>query len=342
MREADYYEKLDGGVTHCLLCPQDCHIHPGRAGFCRVRRNVDGTLFASKYGRVASQAMDPIEKKPFYHFHPGSYVFSLGAFGCNLRCRHCQNWELSQADGDDIALEPQEAVALAADWDDPDRPCLGLAYTYSEPLVWIEHVIETARLARERGLANVLVTNGYVREQPLLDLLPLIDAMNVDVKSFAEQFYQDICSGGLDPVLRTVERAYAAGCHVEVTCLLITGLNDGPDEVEELVDWLAGVSPDIPLHFSRYFPSHKLTRPATPLDSLKRARAIAHKKLNHVYVGNAWEIDASETTCPSCGTVLVERRGFSGRPVELDGSHCRSCGRKAYVVTATEGDGERQ
>lgn len=332
LREADYYEKLDGGVTHCLLCPQDCHIRPGKVGFCRVRRNQGGTLWATKYGQVASYAMDPIEKKPLYHFHPGSYVFSLGAFGCNLRCRHCQNWELSQGDGEDHELSPAQAVALAAGWDDPSRPCIGLAYTYSEPLVWIEHVLDTARLAHERGLLNILVTNGYVRERPLQDLLPLIDAMNVDVKSFTDRFYHDTCSGELGPVLRTVEAAHAAGCHLEVTCLLITGLNDGPDEVAELVEWLADISADIPLHFSRYFPSYKMTRPATPLTSLHRARDIARRKLHHVYVGNAWEIDASETTCPSCGTVMVERRGFAARPVELDGRQCRSCGREAYMV----------
>ncbi len=331
MREADYYEKQEGGVVHCLLCPQNCHIRPGKVGVCRVRKNEDGTLIATKYGRSASVAMDPVEKKPLYHFYPGRYVLSLGAFGCNLGCRHCQNWELSQGDGEDSELSPQEAAEAAARWRDPARPCIGVAYTYSEPLVWIEMVKDTAKAARDRGLKNVLVTNGYVREEPLRDVIPLIDAMNVDVKSFRDEFYKDVCSGRLEPVLRTVEIAHHEGCHVEVTNLLIPGLNDSPGEIEDLVEWLSGLSPDIPLHFSRYFPSYKMTRPPTPLESLKRARDIARKKLHYVYVGNAWELDSGQTICPSCGAVLVSREGYSAQAVGLDGDKCRSCGRKLNV-----------
>ncbi|HCW51521.1 MAG TPA: AmmeMemoRadiSam system radical SAM enzyme [Clostridiales bacterium] len=331
MREADHYEKLEGDVVHCLLCPQDCRIRPGKVGFCRVRRNQDGVLVAVKYGRVASYAMDPVEKKPLYHFHPGTYVFSLGAYGCNLRCRHCQNWELSQGDGEDVPFPPERAVETAAAWSDPQRPCIGLAYTYSEPLVWFEYVLDTARLARERGLKNVLVTNGYVREEPLKDLLPYVDAMNVDVKSFSTEFYREVCSGRLEPVLRTVETAHAAGCHVEVTCLLIPGLNDGDEEVERLCEWLAGISPEIPLHLSRYFPNWKMTRPETPVQTLRRAREIAARHLSYVYIGNAWEVDAGDTACPSCGAVLVSRRGFSARRMELEGGKCRRCGRGVNI-----------
>ncbi len=326
MREADWWEKLEDGKVHCLLCPQDCRIRPGKAGFCRVRVNVDGVLYAAKYGRCASYAMDPIEKKPLYHFYPGTYIFSLAAFGCNLRCRHCQNWELSQGDGEDIEMSPAQAVDIAEKWHHPRHRCIGLAYTYSEPLVWYEMVRDTARIARERGLKNVLVTNGYVREDPLRELLPLVDAMNVDVKGFTSRFYRQVCSGRLEPVLRTVETVHGAGCHVEITTLLIPGLNDGPEEIEALVEWLAGVSPDIPLHFSRYFPNYKLTLPPTPLESLKLARDIAARRLHHVYVGNAWEIDASETLCPTCGTTLVSRQGFTASLEELEGEKCRKCG----------------
>ena len=332
MREADYYEKLEDDVVHCLLCPQDCRIKPGKAGFCRIRENHEGTLYAVKYGRCASYAVDPIEKKPLYHFHPGSYVFSLGAFGCNLRCRHCQNWELSQEDGPDIEMSPGEAVAAAERWrdsGDSHRSCLGLAYTYSEPLVWIEHVLETSRLARAAGLKNVLVTNGFVCEEPLADLVPFVDAMNVDVKAFTSEFYKDVCAGRLDPVLRTVERAHAAGCHVEVTCLLIPGLNDGPGEVSDLADWLAGVSADIPLHFSRYFPSWRMKREPTPLETMERARDLATKRLKYVYLGNVWERPRSETLCSSCGAVLVRREGFGAQTMELGGRNCRKCGENA-------------
>jgi len=334
LRQADYWEPLDDGLVHCLLCPQDCHIRPGKVGFCRIRANVDGTLMATKYGRCASYAMDPVEKKPLYHFYPGTYIFSLAAFGCNLRCRHCQNWELSQADGEDVEMTPAEAVAMAERWSSPGRRCVGLAYTYSEPLVWYEMVYDTSKLARDRGLKNVLVTNGYVREEPLKELLPLVDAMNVDVKGFTDTFYKKVCSGRLDPVLRTVEAAFQQDCHVEVTNLLIPGLNDDPEEVEELVDWLAGVSVDIPLHFSRYFPNYKMDEPPTPIESLKRARDIARSRLRYVYVGNAWELDLSETLCPSCGATLVRREGYRARAEELDGEKCRSCGTEVSVRNA--------
>ncbi len=330
VREAEYWEKLDKNRVHCVLCPQNCRIPPGKAGFCRIRVNQDGTLYAAKYGRCASYAMDPVEKKPLYHFHPGTYVFSLGAFGCNLRCLHCQNWELSQGDGEDFEISPEEAVNIAEKWHDPRRRCVGLAYTYSEPLVWYEMVRDTAKIAHERGLKNVLVTNGFVQAEPLRDLLPYIDAMNVDVKGFTNDFYRSVCSARLAPVLRTVEIAHGEGCHVEITTLLIPDLNDGPEEIGNLVEWLAGVSPDIPLHFSRYFPNYKMTRPATPLESLKRARDIARQRLHFVYVGNAWEIDASETTCPSCGNVLVRRDGydaeFTGGATGPEGVKCQSCG----------------
>jgi len=324
--EAAYYTKLADGRVHCLLCPQDCRIPPGKAGVCRVRKNIGGTLYATKYARCASYAMDPVEKKPLYHFYPGTYVFSLAAFGCNLRCRHCQNWELSQGDGEDIEMTPTQAVAIAEAWRHPRHRCIGLAYTYSEPLVWFEMVRDTANIAKQRGLKNVLVTNGYVREEPLRELLPVIDAMNVDVKAFTEGFYKRVCSGRLEPVLRTVETAHAEGCHVEVTTLLIPGLNDGPEEIGELVDWLAGVSPDIPLHFSRYFPNYEMDEPPTPLATLKRARDIARRRLRYVYLGNAWELDAGETVCPSCGAVLVRRDGYLADSSGLDGDKCRACG----------------
>lgn len=298
---------------------------------------MDGVLYAAKYGRCASSAMDPIEKKPLYHFYPGTYILSLAAHGCNLRCRHCQNWELSQEDGDEVELSPEEAVELAASWRRPGRRCVGLAYTYSEPIVWYEMVQDTSRLAHERGLKNVLVTNGFIREEPLAELLPVIDALNVDVKAFSDEFYREVCSGRLEPVLRTVEKAHRAGCHVEVTTLLIPGLNDSPEEIEELVSWLAGVSPAIPLHFSRYFPNYEMPLPPTPLESLRRARDIARRRLRHVYVGNAWELDLAETLCSACGSVLVRRAGFQADASGLDGDRCRSCGSKTDIRNDSPG-----
>lgn len=206
---------------------------------------------------------------------------------------------------------------------------MGIAYTYSEPLVWWEYVYDTARLVRQAGLVNVLVTNGYIEPEPLDRLLPLIDAMNVDVKAFRGGFYEDVCHGTLEPVLRTVERAVAAGVHVEVTTLLVPGLNDSPQEIGELVSWLSGLDPSIPLHFSRYFPNYKMAEPGpTPASSLVRARDIAARQLDFVYVGNAFEVEAADTLCPQCGRTVIAREGYSVNLQGLDGTRCSACGRE--------------
>lgn len=270
---------------HCLLCPQDCHIPDGRLGLCRVRLNESGRLYTLNYGRVSSLGLDPIEKKPLFRFHPGSYILSLGTLGCNLACGFCQNWHISQADAPTEALSPEEAAELAA------RPhhglmSIGLAYTYSEPSVWAEYILDTAPLARAKGLKNVLVTNGYIREEPLKDLLPWVDAANVDLKSFRGDFYRRHCAGRLEPVLETISRLHGAGVHVEVTTLLIPGENDGEAELRELVDWLAALDPGIPLHLSRYHPAHRFTIPPTPVATIRRACDLARNKLRYVYAGN--------------------------------------------------------
>lgn len=318
----------DRGGVLCLLCPQECHIMPGRRGKCRYRRNYDGKLHATSYGRVSSHGLDPIEKKPLYHFSPGSFIFSVGTTGCNLACGFCQNWQISQEDAGTHYLAPSDAARLAGIGAGPGRSSIGMAYTYSEPLVWWEYVYDTAALVRERGLKNVLVTNGYVAEEPLIELLPLIDAMNIDVKAFTDGFYLDICRGHLAPVLRTVELAHGAGIHVEVTTLLVPGLNDSAGELERLSRWLAGLSPDIPLHFSRYFPSYRMREPGpTPAGTLRLARDIASRHLNYVYIGNAFEVEAADTLCPRCGAKAIARDGYRVSLSGLSGgSACASCG----------------
>ncbi|MGB9803090.1 AmmeMemoRadiSam system radical SAM enzyme [Desulfofundulus sp.] len=285
MQEALFYEKGDGGIAFCRLCPRFCKIREGNTGFCRVRKNQQGTLYTLNYGRVSSYGLDPIEKKPLYHFYPGSDIFSLGSVGCNLHCGFCQNWQIAHADPRTVYLSPEEAVAAAKEQVARGYPCVGLAYTYNEPFVWYEYVYDTARLARKEGLKNVLVTNGYVNEEPLRRLLPYIDAMNIDVKGFSGEYYREVCAGHLEPVLRTVEFAHGH-CHVELTTLLVPGLNDSEEEIRRLVDWVAALSPDIPLHFTRYFPNYKFDLPPTPLETLKRAREIALEKLHYVYLGN--------------------------------------------------------
>jgi len=329
--EVMFYDKGPGSRTDCKVCPRLCNIAPGKRGFCRVRENRDGTLYATNYGQCSSYAMDPIEKKPLYHFYPGSLIFSLGTVGCNLRCGFCQNWTIAHADPPTFYLSPEQAVELALEQRERGRPCVGLAYTYSEPFMWYEYVYDTAKLAREAGLKNVLVTNGYVNEEPLEELLPFVDAMNIDVKAFTDQFYRSTCAGRLDPVLRTVEQAHKC-CHVEITTLLVTGLNDSPEEINRLVDWLAGLDPDIPLHFSRYFPNYKMELPPTPERTLLQARDIARRKLRYVYIGNAPHLQASSTECPSCGEVLIDREGYSVRVGRLKDGACSGCGEKIPVV----------
>lgn len=330
MIEARFYEKLADNYVHCHLCPHNCRVAPGKTGLCRVRKNEDGTLFTLNYALVASWAIDPIEKKPLYHFFPGSQIFSVGTFGCNFHCGFCQNWQLAHGNPPAEELSPQDLAAIALDAA-KRTGSIGIAYTYSEPCMWYEYVYDTAKLAHEKGLKNVLVTNGYLQEEPLKEILPYIDAMNIDVKAFTDDFYKKICKGRLEPVLKTVERAYRS-CHVEITNLLVPGQNDSEEEVAALVSWLASLSPEIPLHFSRFFPQYQFNDPPTPLETLKRAREIALQKLKYVYLGNAWELGEMDTYCPVCGHLLVKRGADQIRVLGLDENRCRQCGSCIEIV----------
>ncbi|MFZ5596792.1 MAG: AmmeMemoRadiSam system radical SAM enzyme [Bacillota bacterium] len=330
-KEVFFYEKLEDGRTLCKVCPKMCGIRPGHRGFCRVRENRDGVLYAVNYGRCTAYAMDPIEKKPLYHFHPGTVILSLGTMGCNLRCGFCQNWEIAHGDPGSVYITPEQAVESALAERRDGVPCIGLAYTYSEPFMWYEYVYDTAVLARERGLKNVLVTNGYVNSEPLERLLPYIDAMNIDVKGFTDKYYRDSCAGRLDPVIRTVESS-AGRCHLEITTLLVPGLNDDPGEIKALAVWLYGLGRDIPLHFSRYFPNYKFNLKPTPKETLLMARDIAREYLDFVYIGNAPELDGGSTHCPDCSAVVIERSGYRTRVTGLDGKRCARCGGDVGVV----------
>ncbi len=328
--KALFWETDEDGGVHCLLCPHGCHISPGRQGLCRVRENAEGVLRSLNYSRVSACHWDPIEKKPLFHFHPGASILSLGSVGCNLACAFCQNWSLSQSLPATRHMSPEQAVAMAQSRKDN----AGLAYTYNEPFIWYEFVIETARLAKQAGLSNVLVTNGYVNEEPLRRLLPFIDAMNVDVKSMNPDFYRQLCHGRAEPPRRTVEVAKGHGCLVEVTNLIIPNWNDSDKDLTAFVDWVAGVDPDLPVHFSRYHPDYKLTEPPTPRETLLRARDLASKKLRYVYVGNILGEDGESTVCPSCSKVVIERHGFAVSRVSLRDGHCQFCGEPIPVVGA--------
>ncbi|MFH0772431.1 MAG: AmmeMemoRadiSam system radical SAM enzyme [Candidatus Omnitrophota bacterium] len=281
MKEALYWGKKDD-KARCHLCPHECKIVNGLVGICGVRRNIDGKLYSLVYGETTSIALDPIEKKPLYHYHPGEYILSLGTKGCNFKCPFCQNWTISQdIDAVTRKVSPEWVIEKAK-----EHKSFGIAYTYNEPFIWYEFVLDTARFAKKEGLENVLVTNGYVNPEPLEEILPFIDAMNIDLKSLDDEFYRKICGASLEPVLYAIKRS-AKSCHVELTNLVIPGLNDSDDNFIRLVDWIFdNLGVEIPLHFSRYFPCYKLDRPVTPLETLERARDIAGKKLKNVYIGN--------------------------------------------------------
>lgn len=328
MREALFYKVLEGDKVRCELCPRECVIPKGGRGFCRVRRHGDGGLRTENYLHCSSYALDSIEKKPLYHFYPGSTIFSIGTWGCNFTCQFCQNWQIAQGDPKTIVMNPEKVAEVVRDYSSTAR-CIGVAYTYSEPTVWYEFVLETAQAIQQAGYKNVLVTNGYIAEKPLQQLLPFIDAMNIDVKAFHPDFYRQVCCGELEVVKRTAEIA-VRHCHVELTTLLIPGMNDSKKEIEQLTDWIATkLHPDVPLHFSRYFPNYKFNTPPTPVEKMLEAKEIARRKLHYVYLGNVGGT-GSNTYCYQCDALLVERS--QGKYYITEEKKCPHCGAQIHIV----------
>ncbi|MDI6740107.1 MAG: AmmeMemoRadiSam system radical SAM enzyme [Candidatus Edwardsbacteria bacterium] len=324
--EARYYQKLDAGEVRCLLCPHHCLIAPGKRGKCRIRVNKDGVLEANGYGKLVSVSVDPIEKKPLFHFHPGKRILSTGPNGCNLSCRFCQNWEISQTEMPTTRVSPGELVGLAR-----ENGSIGIAYTYTEPLVWFEYLLDACAAARAHGLVNVLVTNGTIEPEPLRELLPLVDAMNIDLKSMDREFYRKVCGGDRDTALRTIELAHDA-CRVELTNLVIPGLNDSERAMDELIGWVAGLDELLPLHLSRYFPRYKIDAPPTPEPTLIKFREKARAKLKYVYLGNVQLGGAEDTSCPQCGSLLIARQGYHTEISGIKGKNCARCGRAADIM----------
>ena len=285
--EARYYQRLDDGSVECQLCPHHCHIANGKTGRCGSRRNHDGVLVSEVYAKPCSLAIDPIEKKPLYHFHPGTTCLSLACTGCNFRCLNCQNHDISQATPDEVdyyELTPEQIVSLGL-----KHHCPGIAYTYTEPLTYIEYVTDTARLAHEKGLWNILVTAGYVCQEPLAELLPYLDAANIDLKSFSDDIYQHVSGGHLQPVLDTILAMKKAGVWIELTNLVIPGVNDDMEMIRQMCEWIVsnGLA-ETPLHFSRFFPRYKMQDiTPTPVQILKAAKQTAlDAGIKHVYLGN--------------------------------------------------------
>jgi pyruvate formate lyase activating enzyme len=319
---AAWWHPLPNGQAACELCPVGCRLRAGQAGPCGTRANRGGAMVPLHWGRVATAAVDPIEKKPLYHFHPGSDILSVAAPGCNLHCLFCQNWTLSQAhDAPTRPATPDDLVAAAR-----REGSVGIAFTYSEPLVWYEFVRDTAQAARAAGLAVVLVTNGYLNPEPLDELLPLVDAANIDLKSLDDRFYRKVCRARLAPVLDTIGRFVAAGVHVELTNLVIPGHNDDDASLEHLIDFVAGLGRPVPLHFSAYRPAWKLDAPPTPRATLLRALALARRRLDWVYLGNVAGAEGRDSRCPACAALLVDRAAYRGVPHLTPAATCPACG----------------
>ena len=330
MHPARFYQTQADGRLRCTLCPRDCLLADGQAGFCFIRQNIGGRMVSLGYGRSTGFASDPIEKKPLNHFLPGTQVLSFGTVGCNLGCRFCQNWDISKARAGERAMgehTPGDVVDLAV-----RSGCPSIAFTYNDPIIFAEWAIDVAKAAHARGLKTVFVTNGYVTREARAEVFEHADAANVDLKGFTEAFYAKATLSHLAPVLETLEwLARETRVWVEVTNLMIPGLNDDPAETRALAEWVRGhMGAETPLHFTAFHPDYKmLDRPPTPAATLTRARAIAREVgLHHVYTGNVRDPEGQTTFCPGCGEALIERDWFAVRAYRLDGDRCRACGQR--------------
>ena len=327
-RIAQYWQRVTGSVVQCLLCPRKCVLAAGQRGACTVRINKDGKLYTLGYGNPVATHIDPIEKKPFFHVAPGESVFSLAVAGCNMRCIFCQNWQISQSRPDETQnyyLPPEDAVKKAI-----ESNCKFIAYTYTEPTVFYEYMLDIAKLAREKGLKNVMHSCGYINPEPLKELLKYMDAVNVDLKGFSEEYYARASAGAqLKPVLETLKTIKHEGVWLEITNLLIPGLNDDPAKIKEMCLWIKeNLGDDVPLHFSRFMPAYRLENlPPTPIEKLEEARRIAKGVgLKYVYIGNTPGHEGENTYCPNCGKMIVKRMGYRILENDIKDRKCKFCG----------------
>ena len=332
-RDARFWKAIGDKKIQCSLCPHGCKIDDGKLGICRVRKNENGKLYTLIYGSCSSMAADPIEKKPLYHFYPGTNAFSLGTVGCNFKCMHCQNYSISTADPEYSYIReimPEQAVELARKYS-----CQGIAWTYNEPSIWHEYTFDSAKLAKKAGLYTVYVSNGYINEEPLKEISPYLDAMNVDVKAFHDGFYKKMCKARLEPVLQTCERAKELGIHLEVTYLVIPDYNDSIDEIKQFCGWVVEkLDKDTPLHFSRFHPDHKMKNvPMTPIETLLKAYNIAKEVgVLYPYLGNVPHGEYENTVCPNCGSLCIERYGYSISLTGVKDGKCVKCSTDIPIV----------
>ena len=336
-REAMLYEKLDGQSVRCNLCGHRCVLAAGKYGLCRVRANVEGLLRTYSYGALVAMNVDPIEKKPLFHFLPGSRSLSVAAAGCNFQCEFCQNWQISQAPREGgrtggQAVSPAQIVTAARTYD-----CRSISYTYTEPTIFFEMAYETARLAREQGVRNCFVSNGFMTELAVETIAPYLDAINVDLKAFRDETYRRIMKARLQPVLDAMKALVKAGIWLEVTTLVVPGMNDSEQELREMARWIAAeLGPHVPWHVSRFHGDYKMAHvPATPMKTLELAARLGKEAgLKYVYCGNVMGRADESTRCPACGTMVVDRIGFSVRGMNLRDGKCGQCGQAIEGVWA--------
>lgn len=321
-----FYEKYKDKIR-CRICPHNCMIDNDKFGICRVRTLKSETPVAVNYGEVTSMAVDPIEKKPLYHFKPSKDILSIGSFGCNMTCSFCQNYEISQGKPQTQYVSIEKLKDIIKNIENN----AGIAFTYNEPFMWYEYVYDAAKSIKESNsdTSVVVVTNGYINEEPLLKLLPYIDAMNIDLKGYTNRYYSNICGAKLEPVLETIKRCNEH-CHVEITTLLVSEENDSIEEARQIAEFIASVNENIPLHLSRYFPRYKMENEATKVERITEAQNEAEKYLTHVYVGNVQGVD-NNTYCPTCNELLIERNGYATNVLIKD-SKCEKCGEKVNII----------
>lgn len=329
MHEAQFWEALDDQKAHCHLCRFHCVIAVGRRGRCGVRENQDGILYSLVYGRSIAEQVDPIEKKPLFHFYPGSRSLSIATVGCNFRCLHCQNADISQWPHERPGIpgssrRPDQIVADAV-----EQKCLSIAYTYTEPTIYFEYAYDTAVQAREAGVRNVFVSNGYMTPAPLEKIAPYLDAANIDLKGFSDKFYRDVTGASLQGVLECLKDYHRLGIWIEVTTLVIPGMNDSDEDLNGVAEFIAGeLGVNVPWHVSAFHPTYKmLDRPPTRVESLLKAREAGWQAgLQHIYLGNVPGTDGENTLCPGCGSVVIRRQGFRLQDINLQKGRCGDCG----------------
>lgn len=329
MKEAMFYKVLQEGKVRCELCPHQCEILPGKRGICRVRENRNGILYSLNYQRLIAAHIDPIEKKPLFHFYPGSHSYSIAAIGCNFHCLHCQNWSISQVQGDVIKGEEISSENIVQDA--LDNNCVSISYTYTEPTIYYETAYDTSKIAHNKGLKNIFVTNGYISPEALKNIAPYLDAANIDLKAINEKFYNTVCGAKLQPVLDSIKLYYQLGIWIEITTLIIPGYNDDSNELRQIARFIADIDKSIPWHVTAFYPTYKLNNtPATPLSTLENAYTIGKEEgLKYVYQGNIGQ--GENTYCPSCGKLLVKRNFFNIKN-QIDDGKCPFCGYKIQGI----------